>query len=120
MNMAPGHHPPAGQFTVALDDEQITIHRPAGSLVLSWKGLCRVLMEAVDQGGQAGTGGVELCWVLETARHTGRFPLGTDGEDLLVDTMMQRLPGFDTEQMVAAMVATEPGTFLIWAGIART
>jgi hypothetical protein len=53
------------------------------------------------------------CWYLEGNNKTMVVPTGATGETALVE-QLQKLPGFDNEQVMLASSSTRDGVFLCW------
>ncbi|MDG2004015.1 MAG: hypothetical protein P8J20_11860 [Novosphingobium sp.] len=63
----------------------------------------------------SGPWGADVWWLLFGAdeQQTCAFPQGATGEQAALDHLMD-LPGFDYEQMIAAMSSTENAVFPVW------
>jgi hypothetical protein len=103
---------PEARYVVTLDDRQILCRHPSGKeQAVAWKDLNAVIVETND----SGPFGMDVLWLL-VGRGAGSgcvIPQGATGKRELLDAL-QRLPGFDNAQLIAAMGCTDNRTFLCW------
>ena len=100
------------RFIVTVDDKEVICRHPDGRVDrVTWADLDTVILETND----TGPWGIDVLWVLLGQRsHTGCvIPQGVTGEQRLLDAL-QRLPGFDNGQAIAAMSCTDNRSFLCW------
>ena len=104
---------PRRKTEVTFDEQVICIRYADGELRnLRWDELSGVDIRSSDAGPFAD----DSCWLLYTGgpKPAGVFAIGSDGESGLLAAMQEQLPGFDSEQMIAAMGSTRNRVFTIW------
>jgi hypothetical protein len=100
------------RWSVSLAPGLITVTEPDGTRVeADIEDLVLIRIRTNDSGPM----GADVWWVFED---TGEiilcaYPQGAAGEDAALDWMMA-LPGFDHEQMIAAMASTGNADFTVW------
>ena len=103
---------PESQFTVIVDDDRILCQQPSGKTEsVAWNDLESVTVETNDTGPWQ----ADVWWILtgDSSSPGCTIPQGATGEEPLLDRL-QKLPGFDNEQFIAAMSCTENRTFVCW------
>ncbi len=101
-----------GPGVVEIDERQITYFGPGGGAAVSINALVRV--EVVTRA--AAPVGSDHVWVFHS---TEAAPLVIPGDAVGADGLfdaLTALPGVDYSQVTAAMAATGPDRFVIWAG----
>lgn len=103
---------PESQFVVTIEETRIVCRCPSGETEsVAWNDLDAVIVETND----TGPWGADVWWLLLGPAGSGgcAIPQGATGEEALL-TALQSLPGFDNEQLIAAMSCTENQKFLCW------
>ncbi len=100
------------RFVVTVTGDEIVNNRPEGTVErVSISKLKLVMIETND----SGPWGADVWWMLIGSDLTSGcvFPQGATGEsDVLA--VVQKLPGFDNQVLVAAMTSTENKRFVCW------
>jgi hypothetical protein len=103
---------PESRFVVTVDERHVVCRRPSGEEeIVTWHDLDAVIVETND----TGPWGVDVWWLLVSRDGlTGcAIPQGATGEEALLEAL-QSLPGFDNENLIAAMSCTDNRKFLCW------
>jgi hypothetical protein len=103
---------PESRFTVTVDDRGVVCRRPSGQEeTVAWDDLDAVIIETND----TGPWGIDVWWLLfgRDGSSGCAIPQGATGEKQLLEAV-QRLPGFDNAQLIAAMSCTDNRKFLCW------
>jgi len=96
--------------TVTFDDLQIQCQRASGLVEqVAWDDLQAVLIQTTADG----PFGDDVFWVLVGQNGGCVVPSEAQGADDLLERL-QKLPGFDNEAVIAAMICTEEQRFLCW------
>lgn len=101
------------QTEVLFDDDLITVIREGSTLEsVKWDDVEAVLIKTTDTGPFR----EDVFFVLvDSGAFSGCvIPQGVAGESELFAALQERLPGFDNEAVVQAMMSTENKTFLVW------
>ena len=107
-----GRLEPECRYVVTIDDRRVTCRHPSGREdEIAWDELDEVIVETND----TGPWGTDVFWVLlgHKSRTGCVIPQGATGERELLGAL-QRLPGFDNKQLIAAMTCTENRAFHCW------
>jgi hypothetical protein len=103
---------PESRFVVEVTDTGIINHRPNGQVErVAFADLKAVIIETDD----SGPWGADVWWFLVgNGPESGCvYPNGATGEGEALQAL-QRLPGFDNEQLIQAMSSTDNARFLCW------
>jgi hypothetical protein len=103
---------PESGYVVTIDETGVRCQRPSGDMEsVTWDDLDAVLVETND----TGPWGADVVWLLLGSNGSSGcvIPQGATGEQALL-ARLQSLPGFDNEQLIAAMSCTENQKFLCW------
>jgi hypothetical protein len=101
---------PEAKFVVTVDDNRIRCVRSDGDAEqVDWDDLRAVIIETND----TGPVGIDVLWILVGTDTGCIVPAGATGEAELI-AVLQRLPGFDNEAMIAASSSVENRKFLCW------
>jgi hypothetical protein len=101
---------PEATFVVSFDEVEVRCVRPDGKVEsVRWDDLQSVWIATTDDG----PFGTDVYWVLEGAAGGCAIPQGAIGERELLKRL-QRLPGFDSAAVVAAMGSTSNQRFDCW------
>ena len=103
---------PESQFVVTVDDKGVCCQRPSGDTEsVTWDDLDAVIVETND----TGPWGADVLWLLigDNGSSGCVIPQGATGEPALL-AKLQSLPGFDNEQLIAAMSSFGNQKFLCW------
>lgn len=101
---------PEAQFIITLTEEGVACRRPEGLVEsVAWADLRAVLIETNDSGPFL----MDVFWILIGAHSGCVVPQGATGEHELLDRL-QRLPGFDNQALIDAMLSTDNQRFLCW------
>jgi len=103
---------PESLHVVTTDTAGVACRHPDGQVEsIAWDDLDAVVVETND----TGPFGTDVLWLLvgKAGRGGCVVPQGATGERELLDALF-RLPGFDSEQFIAAMACTEDRTFVCW------
>lgn len=90
-------------------DDRIVIVSAGDSQTLRDEELTGVAIETTDQGPFVD----DMFFHLATPDGTTRIPSETPGAELLLEHL-QRLPGFDSQAVIAAAASTENRVFVCW------
>ncbi len=105
---------PESRFNVVVDGAEIVSHRPDGTIE-------RVALAAVKEifvvTTSDGPWAPDVWWLLLGAGSCVgcSFPSGATGEQYIL-ALVQKLPGFDNQAVIAAMGSTADRKFLCWRG----
>lgn len=100
----------AASYRVAVDDESVSCTTPGGETsTVAFAELERVVIRTTDEGPIS----PDVFWVLTGAGRTCVVPQGATGEQTLMDRL-GKLPGFNFEAMIAAMICAENREFDCW------
>jgi len=97
---------------VKVDERGVSCQHPSGEIEsVAWDDLYAVVLETND----TGPWGMDMLWRLfgPEGAHACVIPMGATGEIELL-ARLQALPGFDNEQLIAAMSWTENQIFVCW------
>jgi hypothetical protein len=101
---------PESDFVVTCNDQMVSCKRPDGTVEsVTWADLKAVIMETNDQGPAF----PDIFFLLIGESSGCIVPHGATGDGELI-TGLQRLPGFDNEQLIAAMGSCNDAHFLCW------
>lgn len=103
---------PESRWAVAIADGVVTVTDAEGtSACVACKDISGIVIETND----SGPWGSDVWWLIfgPEDRLACAFPQGAEGEIAAVNRLMA-LPGFDCEQMIAAMASTRNATFPVW------
>lgn len=101
-----------GPWNIATTPQAIMVTDPVGKAQsISFADLERIVIETNDRGPFE----EDVWWLLLGAgdKLAVSFPQSADGEHEAVEALM-KLPGFNYEQMIAAMGSTDHGFFPVW------
>src|SRR6185369_4374105 len=103
---------PESLFTVAADEWQISVSDPEGNeRNTTWSLIERVLIRTTDEGPFL----PDVFWIVEPIDKSALvFPGGSTGESDVLRALQASLPGFRSEQVIAAMGSTANQEFLLW------
>lgn len=93
-----------------VNDDGLVADWGAEPTVLIWENLIEVRVETSDRGPWVD----DMTWILRTATHELEIPSEIPGTDDLL-RQLQKLPGFDNRQVIAASACTENARFVCWA-----
>ena len=113
---SPGNVPsrlqPESQYVITVNENEVRCQRPSGETEsVTWDDLDAVIVETND----TGPWGADVLWLLFGKNGSSGcvIPQGATGEQTLLNKL-QSLPGFDNEQLIAAMSCTDNQKFLCW------
>lgn len=99
--------------TVEIKDDLVTASYPDGSTqTIDWITLQRVEIHTND----SGPWGADVWWILFGPDGQCSYPGGATGEAEILERL-QRLPGFDNDQLIEAMGCTANRRFTCWQAI---
>lgn len=104
---------PESAVVVTFDDEGVCCTKPGSKGEhISWEKLDAVLIETTDQGPTL----PDVFWLLLTKDMSSGcvIPQGATGEKGLLEAMQKRLPGFNNDMLIKAMISTANQRFLVW------
>ena len=107
-----GRLEPEARFIVTIDEQRIVCHRPNGKdESVSWDNLDAVMIETNDTGPL----GTDVWWILfgRDGASGCVIPQGATGETELLERL-QKLPGFNNQQLIEAMTCMNNKRFLCW------
>jgi hypothetical protein len=102
-------------FAVEVDDEGVSLEaQGAGPQAIRFSDLAEVAIETNTGAPQ----GVDRWWLLYDGdgRIALTFPFETAGAEAMVERL-RRLPGFDEDQMTAALAAARTDFFAVWTAV---
>lgn len=100
------------RYIVTVDEKEIRCRRPSGETEsVTWDDLNSVIIETND----TGPWGMDVWWLLLGVNGASgcSIPQGATGDQALL-RKLYALPGFDSEQFIAAMSCTDNQRFLCW------
>lgn len=103
---------PESRYTVVVEGTGVTCRHPSGKEEsVTWASLDAVVIETND----SGPWGTDVLWLLVSHSGPGGcvIPQGATGEEALL-AALQKLPGFDNGQVIAAMSSTDNHAFVCW------
>jgi hypothetical protein len=106
------------RYVVTVDEKEVRCRRPSGETEsVTWDDLDGVIVETND----TGPWGADVWWLLFGVNGASGcvIPQGATGEQALL-SKLQSLPGFDNEQLIAAMSCTDNQKFLCWTRTAAS
>ncbi|MDB5675621.1 MAG: hypothetical protein JWM65_2603 [Sphingomonas bacterium] len=110
---APGQLNPESCWSVAAADDVLTVTDAGGQeRRLAFADLIGVAIETND----SGPWGADLWWLLfgQDGKLAVTWPQGATGGTSVIDRLTA-IPGFDHQQMIAAMASTKNATFILWS-----
>ena len=99
--------------SITFDDDRIFLMLDGGDTrTVYWKDLTMVGIRTTDDGPWE----QDVFWGLHTGDESPAlvYPQDIEGADALFSALQSRLPGFDNEQVIAAMGSTDNAFFKIW------
>ena len=96
-----------------MDDMQCVVIDPRGQAMnVAIADLMGIAIETND----SGPWGADVWWLLfgKDGKLAYAFPQGASGETAALDRLM-KIPGFDYEEMIRAMVSTDNAVFPVWS-----
>ena len=97
-------------WSVELSDGKVTVSDPAGRKEsIHLDAVRKITIKTNDTGPFES----DIMWNLHDKERLVPFPMGTIGEEQAVDALM-KLPGFNHEEMIAAMGCTDNKVFLLY------
>ena len=103
---------PEARWVVETDDHRIAVTDTTGERrEVRFDHLRGVAIETND----SGPWGADVWWLLfdSDGKLACAYPQGATGERTALDRLLQ-LPGFDHEELLAAMASTGNATFIVW------
>jgi hypothetical protein len=95
---------------IKVEDSCVKITHPkAKKITLAWQDLQCVKIVTTDQGPFL----ADVFWILCESEKQYSIPQGATGEQTFIDTL-QKMDGFDNEQMIEAMRCTDNHDFIVW------
>lgn len=97
-----------GAFSVMISEGYLLLVNPKGKIEkIKLEEIRKVIIQTND----TGPWGTDLWWIVSNDTITIAIPNGASGEEKLVE-VLQDLPTFNNEEMIAAMVSTSIGEFI--------
>lgn len=101
---------PESAFSVTATPEQLQVQSPEGEIgTLSMSDLQEIIVETND----TGPWGADVWWHLIGPNSRLSYPQGATGESAALE-ILQKLPGFDDQQLIQAMGSTSNKIFICW------
>ncbi len=108
---------PEAAVVVSVDPDSIRTEFPDGvALSISWDDVDCVAIETND----SGPWGSDVWWRFEGSERCCTYPQGATGDTKLIDSLGDRFPGFDYDQLSRAMCSTTNARFVCWRRIERS
>jgi len=105
---------PEHLYNVTFDEHGIVVTDPRGGTQrVAWTEMTRVAVRTTDEGPFL----PDVFWELHAGGDDPAiiFPGGATGENELLAELQRRLPGFDNDQMIAAMGSADNAYFPLWS-----
>jgi hypothetical protein len=101
---------PESDYVVAISPDAIEVVAPDGH---AERVLLADLREVVVETNDTGPWGADVWWHLIGSLSRIAFPQGATGEPAVLDGL-QKLPGFDNQELIRAMGSTSNASFVCW------
>ena len=101
---------PERQVVVRVDEQELSVSHPHGTVqTVSWADIRKVEIHTND----SGPWGTDVWFVIRARSGECIYPQGATG-DAQAFEWLQKLPGFDNEEVVRAMACTSKAVFVCW------
>jgi len=101
---------PESRYTIEISEAGVSCERPDGTVEsVTWDDLQSVTVETTGDG----PAGADIFWILAGTSSGCVVPQGAAGDFDLLERF-QKLPGFDNNAVIEAMISADAGKFLCW------